>query len=102
ARLPGPVFNARLYVGDRLIAVPDAWWPQAGLVVEVDSREYHLSPADWEHTMRRHAKLTALGILVLHFSPRQIRTEPDLVVAAIRAALQAGSPVPALTTRPAA
>ncbi|MGH3407912.1 MAG: hypothetical protein ACRDRJ_36225 [Streptosporangiaceae bacterium] len=48
--------------------MPDAWWPQAGLVVEVDSR--------------------------------QIRTEPDLVVAAIRAALQAGSPVPALTTRP--
>jgi very-short-patch-repair endonuclease len=102
ARVPAPLFNARLFAGGQLIAVPDAWWPQAGLVVEVDSREWHLSPADWEHTMRRHAQLTALGILVLHFSPRQIRTEPDVVIAAIRAALEAGSPVPALITRPAA
>jgi len=102
ARLPAPLLNARLYAGSRLIAVPDAWWPRAGVVVEVDSREWHLSPADWERTMRRHARLTALGILVLHFSPRQIRTEPDVVVAAIRAAIQAGSPVPGLTTVPAA
>ena len=102
ARLPTPLFNARLYLGDQLVAVPDAWWPLAGLVVEVDSREWHLAPADWERTMRRHAALTALGILVLHFSPRQIRTEPDEVAAAIRAALQAGSPIPRLTTCPAA
>jgi very-short-patch-repair endonuclease len=52
--------------------------------------------------MRRHADLTALGILVLHFRPRQIRTEPETVVAAIRTALQSGSPVPDVTTRPAA
>ena len=102
ARLPAPQFNSRLYLDGQLVAVPDAWWPHAGLVVEVDSREWHLSPADWERTMRRHAVLTALGLLVLHFSPRQIRTEPDTVVAAIRAALQAGSPVARLTTRPAA
>lgn len=99
ARLPAPQFNSRLYLDGQLIAVPDAWWPRAGLVVEVDSREWHLSPADWERTMRRHALLTALGILVLHFSPRQIRTEPDVVIAAIRSAVQTGSPVPSLTTR---
>jgi very-short-patch-repair endonuclease len=101
ARLPGAMFNASLYLGDRLIAVADAWWPHAGLVVEVDSREWHLSPADWEQTMRRHAALTALGILVLHFSPRQIRTEPETVMEAIRSALQSGSPVPRVTSRPA-
>jgi very-short-patch-repair endonuclease len=70
-----------------LIAMPDAWWPDAGLAVEVDSREWHLSPADWERTMRRHARMTAYGIVVLHFSPRQIRSEPVTVVATIRAAL---------------
>jgi very-short-patch-repair endonuclease len=102
ARLPAPLFNAQLYAAGRLVAVADAWWPQAGLVVEVDSREWHLSPGDWEQTMRRHAVLTALGILVLHFSPRQIRTEPETVVAAIRSALQAGSPVPRVTTSTAA
>jgi very-short-patch-repair endonuclease len=39
--------------------------------------------------MRRHARMTAQGILVLHFTPKQIRTEPAQVVAAIRAALEA-------------
>jgi very-short-patch-repair endonuclease len=102
AHLPAPLYNAKLYLGDQLIAVPDVWWPRAGLVVEVDSREWHLSPDHWERTMRRHDRLTALGLLVLHFSPRQIRTEPDVVVAAIRSALQAGSPVTQITTRPAA
>ena len=86
-RLPVPLYNPRLFLGDILIAVPDAWWPDAGLVVEVDSREWHLSPHSWEQTMRRHARMTALGILVLHFSPRQVRDEPDEVLSTIRLAL---------------
>ncbi len=103
--MPLPLFNARLYCGDELIAVADAWWPQAGLVVEVDSKQWHLSPQDWEQTMRRHARLTALGILVLHFTPRQIKNEPDQVLATIRQALasradQPGPPTP-IRTAPA-
>jgi very-short-patch-repair endonuclease len=90
AGLPRPMFNARLYAGKVLIAVADAWWPDAGVAVEVDSREWHLSAEQWEQTMRRHARMTAQGILVLHFTPKQIRTEPAQVVAAIRAALEAG------------
>lgn len=90
AGLPMPMFNARLYAGTVLIAVADAWWPDAAVAAEVDSREWHLSPGDWERTLHRHARLTAHGILVLHFTPKQIRTEPAQVVAAIRAALDAG------------
>ena len=47
------MFNARLYVGSEFVAVPDAWWPDVGVAVEVESREWHLSPEDWERTMRR-------------------------------------------------
>jgi very-short-patch-repair endonuclease len=89
AGLPMPMFNARLYAGQVLIAVADAWWPEAAVAAEVDSREWHLSPGDWEPALRRHARLTSHGILVLHFTPKQIRTEPAAVVAAIRAALDA-------------
>lgn len=89
AGLPIPMFNARLYSADVLIAVADAWWPEAGVVAEVDSREWHLSPEDWERTLRRHARLTSEGILVLHFTPRQIRTEPGRVIATLRATLDA-------------
>jgi very-short-patch-repair endonuclease len=67
----------------------DAWWPGARVAVEVDSREWHLSPEDWEKTVRRHARMTAHGILVLHFTPRRIRAEHAQVVAAIRAAFEA-------------
>jgi very-short-patch-repair endonuclease len=89
AGLPRPQFNARLQRTDgSLLAVVDAWWPEARLVAEVDSKEWHLSPADWEHTMRRHNELARRGIQVLHFSPRQIRKEPRAVVAAIAGALR--------------
>lgn len=88
AGLPMPMFNARLIVGKRVVAVTDAWWPEEGVAVEVDSREWHLSPEAWEETVRRHARMTAHGILVLHFTPKQIRTERAQVVAMIRAALE--------------
>ena len=104
AGLPMPMFNARLYQGGLLIAVADAWWPDAGVVAEVDSREWHLSPQSWEQTMRRHYRMTSLGILVLHFSPRQVRGEPAEVVAAIRSALRsrAGQHLVGIQTLPAA
>jgi very-short-patch-repair endonuclease len=86
-RLPEPMYNARLFVADQLVAIPDAWWPQAGLAVEVDSREWHLSPADWERTLARGARMTEHGILVLRFTPRQIRTAGQEVASRIRSVL---------------
>jgi very-short-patch-repair endonuclease len=100
AGLPLPTVNARLYAGRTFLAVADAWWPDAGVAVEVDSREWHLSPEDWQHTLRRHAGLSAHGIIVLHVTPRQIRTEAGRVATDIGAALQSGRarPAPAIRT----
>jgi hypothetical protein len=99
ARVPMPMFNARLYEGGSLIAIVDCWWPDAGVAGEVDSREYHFSPDDWQRTMRRHDRLVARGVLLLHFSPQQIRTDPDGVVRDIRSALAAGRGQPPLPLR---
>jgi hypothetical protein len=99
ARLPMPIFNARLFAEHTFIAVPDVWWPEAGVAVEVDSREWHLSPDDWERTLSRHARMSAHGIIVLHFTPHQIKTEPARVVGQIRSALRAGRARPALEIR---
>jgi hypothetical protein len=103
-RIPMPIFNARLYDGDTLIAVTDAWWAQAGVAAEVDSREYHYNAEDWQQTMRRHDRLVAHGVLLLHFTPRQLRTQPEEVTAQIRAALTIGRARPPLpiTARAAA
>jgi hypothetical protein len=105
AGLPEPTFNARLFTaGGDFIASPDAWWATEGVAAEIDSREWHLNPDGWEHTMRRHARMSSHGILVLHFAPRQIRVSPASVTATIADTLAAGAarPVLPLTARPAA
>jgi hypothetical protein len=38
ARLPRPMFNPCLFAGETFIAIPDCWWPHAGVAAEVDSR----------------------------------------------------------------
>jgi hypothetical protein len=99
ARLPMPMFNADIFHGNTFIAKADAWWPDAGVAAEVDSREWHLSPADWERTLSRHAAMTAHGILVLHFTPTMIRHDPARVAAKTRDAISAGRARPPLTLR---
>ena len=99
AGLPPPMFNARLYIGPDLLAVPDAWWPDAGVAAEVESREWHLSPEDWERTMGRSRRMGAKGVLLVQVSPHQIRTEAERIVADIRDALEAGRARPPLAIR---
>lgn len=91
AGLPMPMFNPRLRTADGVfIACPDAWWADAGVAAEIDSRQWHLSPADWEETMRRHDAMIRHGILLLHFSPARVGQEPTVVAATIADALSAG------------
>jgi hypothetical protein len=102
AHLPAPVWNCDLYTeGGLWIARPDAWWHEVAVALEVESREWHLSPADWERTMRRHMHMTALGIIVLHVPPSRVRDDGPALVAEIRAALAvaAARPRPRITIR---
>jgi hypothetical protein len=99
ARLPMPMFNARLYAGDSLIAVTACWWQDAGVAAAVDSRDWHLSTDEWERSLARDTRMAGHGIVVLHCTPRQIRNEPDAVTVAIRSALDAGTARPAPPVR---
>jgi hypothetical protein len=91
--LPAPLFNASIYDGDgTFIARPDAWWPERGVAVEVDSHEWHLSPHDHTRTLERQRRMGKHGIVVLPFTPREIRTQPADVINTIRHALETGRP----------
>src|SRR5262249_12118106 len=81
----------------------DCWWPDTGVAAEVDSRAWHLSPRDHARTVARHARMSAVGIIVLHFTPQQITTQPSRVADLIRSALAAGRdrPLPQGRTLPA-
>jgi hypothetical protein len=102
--LPMPLFNPTVFAGNTFVAKPDAWWPEFGIAVEVDSHEWHMSPQDHTRTLERQRRMGKYGIVVLPFTPRQIRTRPDEVLATIRDALESarGRPPLSLRTLPAA
>jgi hypothetical protein len=76
--LPAPLWNAKLYDRyGRFIAMPDAWFDGVGMAWEIDSLEFHLSPADYERTLERRSAMTAAGILVLHTLPKKLRQRSD-------------------------
>lgn len=86
--LPEPRWNVPIPGAEHVI--PDACWPEARLIVEVDSAEWHRFGDAPERTEQRRAMLAALGWTVLPVSPRRLRAEPAVVLAEIVAAYQAG------------
>lgn len=68
------------------LPTPDGHLDDAKLAVEVDSYEFHLDAEGWKRTMRHDNALAAAGILVLRFTPTEIREEPHRVVKEIEAA----------------
>jgi hypothetical protein len=95
--LEAPVYNARLYAANgTFLGVADAWWQRAGVAAEVDSREYHLSPQDYERTTLRHNALAQQGVNVLHFLPSSIKRDPAAIVANLRGAIKRGDSQPPL------
>jgi hypothetical protein len=100
-RLPDPLYNPKLFVAGEFLAMPDAWWPGYGVAAEVESKAWHMSPADWQRTLDRQARMSAEGILVLPFAPVRLRTARQQVAKEIRSALaNSRGPLPHITTRP--
>ncbi|MFF4322100.1 hypothetical protein [Streptomyces sp. NPDC001568] len=86
--LPTPLWNARLHTSDgAFLASPDAYWPDEGVALEVDSAEYHYTRDAWQATLRRRLRLESHGILVVSATPAMLRDTPTEVLAALRAFL---------------
>ncbi len=100
-RLPDPLYNPKLFVAGEFLAMPDAWWPDFGVAAEVESKAWHMSPAYWQRTLDRQARMSAEGILVLPFPPVRLRTAKQQVAKEIRSALaNSRGPLAHVTTRP--
>lgn len=85
--LPAPRWNQWLDLGDGggpLCA--DALWDEAAMVHETNGRDYHAWGLAFEEMQARHDRLTAAGFVVLHNSPRRIRSSPDAVRAEVERA----------------
>jgi hypothetical protein len=65
--------NVRIDLSGSGYYVADLYWRALRAVLEIDSREHHLDPGDWERTMTRHLALETLGLSVVHRPPSALR-----------------------------
>lgn len=102
--LPEPWWNATVYDADgTLLGIADAWWDGVGLAWEINSFEWHLSPAAYARETEKDARFSAAGVPVLPTMPKRLRTDPDGVLAELRSAYAhaAARPRPAVYAVPA-
>jgi very-short-patch-repair endonuclease len=92
ARLPPPKTNRKVHGFE-----VDLYWPDHGIVVEVDGFQAHGHRQAFEDDRRKDLALRAAGLTVVRVTWRQITEEPEALVAALARLL---SPT-AGATRPA-
>jgi hypothetical protein len=85
--MPRPRLNADLSLRGRFIEV-DCLWPRHRLV-ELDGRAVHAREAAFESDKRRDRELLAEGWRTMRVTWRQLRDEPDAVMADLRELLDA-------------
>lgn len=86
--LSEPVWNRDVYARDGTwLGKPDACWVDLGVVLEIDSMEWHLSPADYRATQARQRRFAKAGVTVVPAAPADIRENGRRVVEEVRGAL---------------
>jgi hypothetical protein len=86
AGLPEPLWNCTIHTdaGD-LLGIADCWIDDVAMVWEIESTEWHLSPAAHARTVERAAKFTAAGAIYVATKPSKLLRDPADVVAMLRA-----------------
>ena len=88
AGLPPPRVNVRL-AGHEV----DLFWPDQGVVIEIDGYAFHSSRAAFERDRVRDAQLQAIGLRVMRVTWRQIVAEPEALLVRIAQLLAARPPI---------
>lgn len=70
---------------------PDMLWREQRLIVELDGRDAHSSPAQLAADAARQGHLESLGYAVLRFGWAEVHRDPDRVAAALRPRLALSS-----------
>ncbi|MBI4899935.1 MAG: DUF559 domain-containing protein, partial [Actinobacteria bacterium] len=88
AGLATPEFQHRIRTprGD---VFPDFYWPELGLVGEVDGKVKYTDPTAYEREKLREQALRDLGYRIVRWTAREIMLSPDVVVARVARALAA-------------
>ena len=83
--VPMPEWNVSLFTPDGvLLCIPDGWWDDLAIALQIDSMEWHLSPELYKRTQATQRVLAELGIPFLPWAPGDVARDPDAFVASAR------------------
>lgn len=83
--LPAPAYNVTVQTPDGPRR-PDMFWPVERVGVEADGALFHLGPERWEEHLLRDEAFDAADVRMVHVTYRQLRQDPQRVLARIRRA----------------
>ncbi|MGH8967856.1 MAG: hypothetical protein ACRDXB_21385, partial [Actinomycetes bacterium] len=76
--VPMPEWNVSLYTADGVfLCSPDGWWDDLALALQIDSMEWHLSPALYKRTQATQRALAQIGIPFLPWAPGDVSRDPQ-------------------------
>ncbi|MDH6121519.1 hypothetical protein ABH930_005516 [Kitasatospora sp. GAS204A] len=89
--LPAPLVGPELRMrGGTFVAVPDLYWPQAGVAVEVDSELRCVSEGEQAWMRSGQHRMEYLGVRVVYLTGGRLAAEPAAVAEELRQAFLAG------------
>lgn len=91
--LPAPLWNVELWLpGGPCLGSVDAYWPDHGVVVEIDARGARgEEDALLSQHARKRERFERLGIMVVHLTPKKLRESAEQQAAVVRTALMASA-----------
>ncbi len=82
-------WNADVHLADgSFLACPDGFVDEVALALELHSFAHHADLDAFDATMRRHAEMTAAGLVVVPATPKELRDDPQGVKRKMWAALE--------------
>ncbi len=97
--LPVPQLQKRFTPVQGRVRRVDFFFPQACLVIELDSYEWHSGRRAWEEDLRRRNELEARGLKVMHYTARDLVRRPQETAQEITSVLNASKSAGAATER---
>jgi hypothetical protein len=89
--LPAPQVQKRFTTKGGRVRRVDVFFPQACLVIELDSYEWHSGRRAWEEDLMRRNEPQAGGLKVMHYTGRDLIERPQETANEIKSLLQASS-----------
>ncbi|PRY17315.1 hypothetical protein [Kineococcus rhizosphaerae] len=75
--LPQPLWNEAVVVDGVFLGLGDAYWPELGVVLEVDGFQWHSSPSAVRRTQAKQRRYAEAGLLVMTTAPHDVRADPQ-------------------------